>query len=91
MTKSTKVVLAIAVAFLVGIALLFVVGRDGFAAGMLTLPGSLPVSYLLELVPAHAALETIADSWTGNLLELLVSAALNVAGLYVVVRLLSKM
>ena len=90
MTKFTKFVLAIGVVYVAGIAALFVVGRDGFAAAMLTLPGSLPVGYLIDLAPAHSALETIVDSWTGNLLELLVSAALNVVGLYVVVRLLSK-
>jgi len=55
---------------------------------MLTLPGSLPVAYLIDLAPAHSVLQTIVDSSTGNLLELLVSAAWNVAGLCVLVRLL---
>jgi hypothetical protein len=87
--KSTKFVLVIGLAYLVGIAMLYVVG-EGIAAAYLTMPGGLPVFQLVDLVPRSSALEAAVLSWTGNLVALLVSAALNVAGLYVVVRLLSK-
>src|SRR5215475_8603721 len=40
------------------------------------------IRYLLHWVPPHSALETIVDSWTGNLVALLVSAGMNVAVLY---------
>jgi hypothetical protein len=90
MTKPTKVVLTTGFLYLVAIAMLFVIGRDGTAALFLTFPASFPIMYLIDFVPHHSALETIVDSWTGNLVVLLVSAGLNVAGLYMVVRLRSK-
>jgi hypothetical protein len=90
MTKSCKVVLAIGLAYCAGIAALYVIGKDGFAAGMLALPGSFIIGYLVYWVPPKSALQVVADSWTGNLIELVLSAALNVAGVYLVVRLLSR-
>lgn len=89
LTKSSKAVLAIGLAYLVGIAMLYVFG-EGIAAAYLTFPGGLPVFHLIDWLSPNSALEAAVISWTGNLVALLVSAALNVAGVYVVVRLLSK-
>jgi hypothetical protein len=90
MTRSCKVILAIGLAYCVGIAALYAIGRDGFAAAMLTLPSSFVIGHLVYWVPPKSGLESVADSWTGNLIELLISATLNVAGVYLIVRLLSK-
>jgi hypothetical protein len=90
MTKFSKAVLLIGLAYLVGIAVLYVVGDDGIAAAFLTLPGSLLIFPLMYWIPPGSALEPAVISWTGNFIALLVSAALNVAGVYVIVRLLAR-
>ena len=62
-------------------------------AAYLTMPAWLLVgglSLLLSSVVPDSALEVTLYSWTGNFVALVVSAALNVAGLYLVVRRLSK-
>lgn len=90
MTKLTKAVLTIGLAYLVGIAMLYAVGEDGIAAAFLTLPGSFVIGHLIDWVPPNSALEAAVISWTGNLIALVVSGVLNVAGIYFVVRLLWK-
>jgi hypothetical protein len=87
MTKSAKM-LTLGFGYLIGIVILFVAG-EGIAAAYLTFPGGLPVFHLIDLIPPNSALEAAVTSWTGNLVLLLLSAAVNVAGVYLVVRLLS--
>jgi hypothetical protein len=89
MTKAKNAVLVMGLAYVVGIAMLYAFG-EGIAAAYLTLPGGLPVFYLTDWAPPDSVLEAAIISWTGNLVALLVSAVLNVAGVYVLVRLLSK-
>ena len=89
MTKVGKATIAIASVYLVGIALLHLFG-EGIAAAYLTLPGGLPVFYLIDRVSPNSPLEAALMSWTGNLVALVGSAALNVTGVYIVMRLMSK-
>jgi hypothetical protein len=86
----SKVLLAVALAYLVAIAMLYVVGKDGIAAGLLALPGSYLVFTSVEWIPHDSLLGLSLTSWTGNLLLILLSAALNLAAVYIGVRLVSK-
>ena len=89
MTQTGRAVLALGLAYVVGVALLYVAG-EGIAAAYLTFPSGLAVFRVIAWVPPDSAFRAAVISWTGNLIVLLVSATVNVAGLYAVVRLVSK-
>jgi hypothetical protein len=89
MTRARKAALAVGLAYIAGIVVLYVAG-EGIAAAYLTFPGGVAVVRLIDWVPLDTALGSVVMSWTGNLIVLLVSATVNVTALYIVVRLLSK-
>ena len=92
MATLRSIVVGIGVAYVVGIGVLYV-SEEGYLTAYLTMPAWLLVgglSYLLAMVAPDSALDVTLFTRTGNFVLLLVSAALNVAGLYFIVRRLSK-
>ena len=87
MAKTKKFVLAMGCVYLIGIAILYVLG-EGLGAAYLTAPGGIPVFYLADLVPPNSRLESAVRSYIGNLVLLLAGASLNVAAGYLLFRLL---
>lgn len=91
MTKPLRAVVVIGVTYIVGVSALYTRGL-GIPAGYLTMPASNVVLYLTLLLAwiANASMLETAFGWTGNLVLLVLSATLNVVGVYLVVRRLSK-
>ena len=92
MTKPLAAVVVIGLAYIAGISVLYVRGA-GILAAYLTMPAWFlvgAVGLLLASVMSDSTLDATLFSWAGNFGALLISAALNVAGVYFVVRHLSK-
>jgi hypothetical protein len=92
MTKPLLAVVVIGLSYVAGIGVLYV-REAGIAAAYLAMPAWFligAISLLLTSVMPDSILDATLFSWAGNLVALLVSAALNVAGVYLVVRYFSK-
>lgn len=90
MTAKRRAALIASAVYTAGMGALFA-GGAGILAAYLTLPASwLVIGILSEQFAAGSTFDAALSSWTGNLVLLLVSAMLNVAGVYVIGRLLSK-
>jgi hypothetical protein len=85
MTTARKRLLAFAGAYIVFVVGVFLSG-GALAAGFLTIPGSV-VSFvhLAELPPQGSAIDVFLKSFMGNVLLLVVGAALNVSVLFLIV------
>lgn len=92
MTKSFSAVTVIGIVYVVAIAVLYVRGA-GIAAAYLTMPAWFlvgAIAVLLTLVAPDSVLDATLFLWAGNLVALLVSATLNVGGVYFVLHRLSR-
>ncbi len=89
MSRSQRAVVVLGITYIAAIGLLFVRGA-GILAAYLTMPAWLLVGTLTLWLPPGSTFDSAASSWTGNLVLLLVSATINVAGVFVVARLVSK-
>jgi hypothetical protein len=92
MTKPLTTVVVIGLAYIAGVGVLYV-REAGILAAYLTMPAWFVVGGLslqLTSLTPDSALDATLFSWSGNFVGLVVSAALNVAGVYLVVRRLSK-
>lgn len=74
-------------AYIAGLSMLFI-GGAGILAAYLAMPGWLLVGALIFRAPESVF--SAFSSWGGNLILLVVSAALNIAAVYVVLRRFSK-
>ena len=86
------VILALGALYIMGIGMLYV--RDGgVVAAYLTMPAWFLVGALALMmgsIAPQSTLDATVFSWTGNLVALVVSAALNVAVTFLVIRRLSR-
>ena len=89
MTTVGKAALVLGVAYIAAISVLFVRGA-GILAAYLTMPAWFLVGALSLQTSPGSNVDAALSSWTGNLLMLTVSAALNAAAVYGVVRLFSR-
>ncbi len=85
--KWRAVILGVGALYIVSVGVMFVFGL-GIPAAYLTMPGWFVISVPTTLLPSGAF--DVAASWTGNLVILMLSAALNVAALYVLALVWSK-
>lgn len=91
-TKPLLAVIGVGIVYVVAIVVLHVRGA-GIVAAYLTMPAWFLVagiSMALSAVSPGSALDAMLFSWSGNLVALIVSGALNVAAAFAVVRLISK-
>lgn len=85
-----RLLLIVALTYIGVISILFM-RREGIVAGYLTMPGWFLVGGLFQLLPPGSMLHAAALTWAGNFVLLMLSAAVNVAAVYFVIRVLPKL
>jgi hypothetical protein len=90
--KTTPIIITIGFVYIAIVGALYLQGA-GIVAAYLTIPGWLAIGAIALLIASLAPESPLAEmmvSWGGNLTALLLSAAINVAGVYLLARQLSK-